>query len=258
MCQQMANIYVEAGKTRLLFIYRMIFPIIFCLSLFMLSIIILLSPPQHQVIAQSSSPEQSLTSADSNQTTMNLEAARQQYLLAWNNTAFSSQFDVFIQEGSVLGYGVYREHVPTNVFRPGETIVLYVEPVGFGHKPINDISQDGGSNTTTRTLYLVNMTADIIISDSAGSELLTIKDVPVGSLLSHRQNTELFLTLRLTQNQQSLPVGDYVITYVIHDQVSRETFQIEKRITIADNATSAAPTLTEDNNFMQPVPPQQQ
>ena len=252
----MPNIYVEAGKTRLFFIYRIAFPIIFFLGLFTLPINILLSPPQQQVIAQSSSPEQSLTSADSNQTTMNLEAARQQYLLAWNNTAFSSQFDVFIQEGSVLGYGVYREHVPANVFRPGETIVLYVEPVGFGHKPITDISQDGGNTTTT--LYLVNMTADIIISDSAGSELLTIKDVPVGSLLSHRQNTELFLTLRLTQNQQSLPVGDYVITYVIHDQVSRETFQIEKRITIADNATSDAPALTEDNNSMQPVPPQQQ
>jgi hypothetical protein len=252
----MANIYIEAGKTRLFFIYRIAFPIIFFLGLFTLPINILLSPPQQQVIAQSFSPEQSLTSADSNQTIMNLEAARQQYLLAWNNTAFSSQFDVFIQEGSVLGYGVYREHVPANVFRPGETIVLYVEPVGFGHKPITDISQDGGNTTTT--LYLVNMTADIIISDSAGSELLTIKDVPVGSLLSHRQNTELFLTLRLTQNQQSLPVGDYVITYVIHDQVSRETFQIEKRITIADNATSDAPALTEDNNSMQPVPPQQQ
>jgi hypothetical protein len=252
----MANIYVEAGKTRLFFIYRIAFPIIFFLGLFTLPINILLSPAQQQVIAQSSSAEQSLTSADSNQTTMNLEAARQQYLLAWNNTAFSSQFDVFIQEGSVLGYGVYREHVPANVFRPGETIVLYVEPVGFGHKPITDISQDGGNTTTT--LYLVNMSADIIISDSAGSELLTIKDVPVGSLLSHRQNTELFLTLRLTQNQQSLPVGDYVITYIIHDQVSRETFQIEKRITIADNATSGAPALTEDNNPMQRVPPQQQ
>jgi hypothetical protein len=255
----MANIYVEAGKTRLFFIYRIAFTIIFCLSLFTLPTNILLSPPQHQVIAQSSSPppEQSLTSADSNQTAMNLEAARKQYYLVWSNTAFSSQYDVFIEEGSVLGYGVYREHVPANVFRPGETVVLYVEPVGFGHKPITDISQDGG-NTTTTTLYLVNMTADIIISDSAGSELLTIKDVPVGSLLSHRQNTELFLTLRLTQNQQSLPVGDYVITYIIHDQVSRETFQIEKRITIADNATSGAPALTEDNNPMQRVPPQQQ
>src|SRR5215203_7093269 len=60
-----------------------------------------------------------------------LDAARQQFLSAWNNTAFTSQFDVFIAEGSNSGYGIYREHLPANVFRPGETMVLYVEPVGF-------------------------------------------------------------------------------------------------------------------------------
>ena len=58
-----------------------------------------------------------------------LDAARQQFLSAWNNTAFTSQFDVFIAEGSNSGYGIYREHLPANVFRPGETMVLYVEPV---------------------------------------------------------------------------------------------------------------------------------
>src|SRR5215211_910467 len=58
-----------------------------------------------------------------------LDATRQQFLSAWNNTAFTSQFDVFIAEGSNSGYGIYREHLPANVFRPGETMVLYVEPV---------------------------------------------------------------------------------------------------------------------------------
>jgi hypothetical protein len=88
-----------------------------------------------------------------------LDATRQQFLSAWNNTAFTSQFDVFIAAGSNSGYGIYREHLPTNVFRPGETMVLYVEPVGFGHQPIVDTSsQDGGNNTTPRSLYLMNMT----------------------------------------------------------------------------------------------------
>ena len=53
-----------------------------------------------------------------------LEAVRQEYLSLWNSTAFSSQFDVFIAEGTDGGYGVYREHIPANVFRAGETIVL--------------------------------------------------------------------------------------------------------------------------------------
>ena len=58
----------------------------------------------------------------------------------WNNTGFTSQFDVFIAEGTHLGYGLYREHVTANVFRPGETIVLYMESVEFAHEPIIDTS----------------------------------------------------------------------------------------------------------------------
>jgi hypothetical protein len=212
-----------------------------------------------------------ITQADGNQT-MNLEAARQEYLLAWNNTAFGSQFDVFIEEGSALGYGVYREHVPTNIFRPGETIVLYLEPVGFGHKAIiTNASQSGGSSANgdrsnaTTTLYLMNMTADYIISNSNGTELQTVTGVPVANLTSHRQNTELFLMLTLRQDQESQsPVGEYIITYVIHDLVSGESFQIAKRITIADDnatatSTAGSPVVTDsNNNSVHPLTSQQQ
>jgi hypothetical protein len=189
-----------------------------------------------------------------------LDAARQQYLSAWNNTAFTSQFDVFIAEGSDLGYGIYREHIPANVFRPGETIVLYVEPVGYGHQPITDsatINEEGGSGSATggssvsatsdTTLYVMNMTADYIISDSTGSELQTIEDVPVGNLVSHRQNLELFLTLTLRQDQP-FPVGDYLVTYVVHDQVTGQSFQLDRSITIDDNAATGALPLPGNNN----------
>jgi hypothetical protein len=169
---------------------------------------------------------------------------------------------VFIAEGSHLGYGIYREHVPANVFRPGETIVLYVEPVGFGHQPIIDAStQDGGNNNstaTTRTLYLMNMTADYIISDSNGTDLATIEDLPAANLISHRQNTEFSLTLTLSQ-EEPFPVGDYIVTYVVRDQVTGQSFQIDKRITIDDNAiTGALPLPDNDDNSMQQLLPQQQ
>ena len=49
-------------------------------------------------------------------------------------------------------------HAP-NTFSPGEDIVLYVEPVRFSHEPVGATSQDNG------TLYLMNFTADIAISD---------------------------------------------------------------------------------------------
>src|SRR5215213_3471355 len=128
-------------------------------------------------------------------------------------------------------------------------------------------SQDGsGDNDTTSTLYLTNITADYIISDPNGIELQSVTDVPVANSTSHRQNTEMFLALPLTQDQEqqsaSSPVGDYIITYVINDQVSGQTFQLDKRITIADNTTAnvSNSTLPSNNNgsVQPPLPSQQQ
>ena len=115
--------------------------------------------------------------------------------MAWNKTAFNSQFDVFVAEGSHLGYGLYREHVPANVFRPGETIVLYMQPVGFGHEPIITLDGSNSDATGLRTLYLINMTADYIISDSDVTVLVTIEDLPAASLIYHSQNISDNFTL---------------------------------------------------------------
>jgi hypothetical protein len=54
--------------------------------------------------------------------------------------------------------------------------------------------------------------------------------------------------LTLTQDEP-FPVGDYVITYIVHDQVSGESSQIEKGMTIADgdenNTTASTATVQE-------------
>lgn len=237
---------------------------LFTFALLSFSISLLLYRPLTTSFAQlSSSTEMPSTQAGANQLA-ELEAARQQYLSVWNNTTFTSQFDVFIEEGTHLGYGAYREHLHANVFRPGETIVLYVEPVGFGHQPITDATSssldEGNSTTTTRTLYLINTTADIILSDSSGNELATIEDLPAANLVSHRQNTEFSLTLTLSQ-EEPFPVGDYIVSYVVHDEVTGNSFQLDKTITIDDDASTGAlplPDSNEDNNSLQQLIPQQQ
>jgi hypothetical protein len=163
---------------------------------------------------------------DGNNQGMGLEAAKEQYLRVWNQTEFQIAFNTYIEPGSATGFGIYEEHANNNTFRPGQTIELYLEPVAFGHQQILD---DSGNNT----LYLTNLTADIILSDVNGNEILTFEDAPVGSIVSHRQNTEMHLTLTVTQSQP-FPVGDYIVTYVVHDQVTGQSFQIDRRITIAD------------------------
>jgi hypothetical protein len=245
---------------------RRTYPIITLSSLTLLglSISFLISSPLQMTFAQMSSPSPGagLNEEEVSNQLGQLEAARQQYLSVWNNTAFESQFDVFVAEGSHVGYGLYREHVPANIFRPGETIVLYIEPVGFGHEPIIDTNTADTSNSSapaSRTLYLINMTADYIISDSAGNVLATIEDLPASSLISHRQNTEFSLTLTLSQ-EEPFPIGDYMISYIVHDDVTGQSFQIDRSITIDDNAVTGALPLpgSTDNSAAQDVIPQQQ
>lgn len=158
---------------------------------------------------------------------MTIEDAKDLYLSVWNQTEFNATFSTFVEPFSAAGYGVYEER--SNVFAPGETIVLYVEPVGFAHRQI--IDEEGGNNNT---LYFMNMTADYKIAAANGTELQLIEDVQAGSITSHRPNTEMPLTLTITPEVQPLPIGDYIITYSVTDEVSGESFELEKEITVAE------------------------
>jgi hypothetical protein len=110
---------------------------------------------------------------------------------------------------------------------------LYVEPVGFGHEQVID-EGDVNSNNSDTMLYLMNMTADYEIAAANGTELQLIEDVQVGNITSHRPNTETILTLTITQDVQPLPIGNYIITYSVNDEISGESFQLEKDIIIAE------------------------
>jgi hypothetical protein len=214
------------------------------------------TPTTNQFLTPSESPPPTTTTIDggidnNNSQATSLEAARQQYLQVWNQTEFQIGFNTFIEPGSAPGYGVYEERENNNIFRPGETIQLYAEPVGFGRQPI--IDEDTGN-----TLYSVDLAADIIISDVNGNEIATIEDLPMPNIISHRQNTELHLTLTVTQ-ESPFPVGDYIVSYIVHDQVTGESFEIDKRITITaeedDNAGTA--TTIQERQRQQQLQPEQ-
>jgi hypothetical protein len=149
-------------------------------------------------------------------------AIRDQYLKSWEKLDFQSVFDTYVIGGSDTAFGVYEAR-PTNTFSPGETLFLYAEPVGYSFSPI----QDGRT-----TLYSFNMAADIIILDSTGQELTSINDLPVSNVVSHQKNTEVFLSVTLSQSEP-FPKGDYTIKYVITDSASAESFEIVKEISIA-------------------------
>ena len=183
--------------------------------------------------------------AQSDSNASKFKAIRDQYLQSWENFGFQSIFDTYVVGGTNRGYGVYEEHVSNlssvsntssvpsgsnmsnvssaNTFAPGETMYLYVEPVGFTHSP--------SSNESANTRYTIDIAADIIISAPNGTELASIIDLPVIKVTSHQKNTELSLLLTLTQIKP-FPIGDYNIKYVVKDKPSGRTFDITKGITI--------------------------
>ena len=143
-----------------------------------------------------------------------------------SNGTFASSLDLFVVPESVGGYGVY-EKLASNTFAPGEDIVLYSEPVGFSYKPI--IS----NGTNGETQYLMNFTADLVITDTEGNVLGGFQDLPISEIISHHQNTEVNLVITLSQSSP-FPEGNYKVLYTVHDEPSGNTFEISKDVVISN------------------------
>jgi hypothetical protein len=138
-----------------------------------------------------------------------------------NGETFSSQFDTFVSS-EPAGYGMYDEK-ESNVFAPGETFLLYVEPVGYTYGNVTDENGD--------QLYTMNFTADFTISTPNGTILAGQEDLPLSNLISHHQNKELMLQMSIDQTSP-FPSGDYVLRYTFTDENSGESFDIEKNVTV--------------------------
>lgn len=74
---------------------------------------------------------------------------------------FRSAFDTFISS-EFQGYDIYEER-ESNTFRPGETILLYIEPNGFEYRTLTD--ENG------KTLYTIDFTTDFTLTDDRGNIL---------------------------------------------------------------------------------------
>jgi hypothetical protein len=154
---------------------------------------------------------------------MKYEAAREQFLKVWDQLEFEPLVATFVNASDVIGNGQYQEH--SNVFTPGEEIVLYVQPIGFGHKQIQ--GQNG------EKLYLMNFTADIVLSMKNGTIVGGGQDIPISKLISHYRNIDLFATLTLTLPPDPSIKGDYLAKYTLNDQTTGKSFDITKDVTIS-------------------------
>ena len=136
---------------------------------------------------------------------------------AWEKTPLTVRRALFVADHP-HGFGLYQERA-SNVFKPGEALVAYAEPVGFGAK-------DAGSG-----LVEFGFAVDFLIKSPDGQILTGQQDFARLTQQSHVRNLEFMLVLTL--NVTGAPPGDYVVEYKLRDVSGDKSTSFELPFKIA-------------------------
>lgn len=121
--------------------------------------------------------------------------------------------------GDPSGFGMFEPR-PDNVFKPGEKIVAYIEPVGLTWKPARVLKK-----METR------FTVDFDLLDGSGTVLGSQKAFGNFTFTGISKNAEIFATLTLDVSEA--PVGSYVLRYHLNDTNSGKTASVDLPFSIA-------------------------
>jgi hypothetical protein len=103
------------------------------------------------------------------------------------------------------GFGIYKERA-NHIYKPGEKIVLYMEPVGYGY------GSDGLGNSE------IALSVDLTVLSEAGENLGTLEKIGRVQIASRSHNREIFFKLNISLD--GLPAGKYRADFVMHDENS--------------------------------------
>ena len=120
------------------------------------------------------------------------------------------------------GYGMYAPR-PSDIFKVGEPLISYVEPVGLTWRDAGDGKVES------------EFTVDLELLDSKGEMLAEQKAFGSFTFRSFVRNQELFAKLTLTLDEP--PAGDYVLRYRFRDAISGAVALTEQPFSIAAPGT---------------------
>ena len=135
---------------------------------------------------------------------------------AWDKTPLTVRRAIFVKQ-KALGYGIFEER-PTRVFKPGESLLVYAEPVGFGFR-----RSEGG-------LYEFGFAIDFVIKTPTGTILGGEENFANVAQRSHVRNLEFMLNLSL--DMTGAPPDDYVLAYTLRDITGPKSATLELPFTI--------------------------
>lgn len=129
-----------------------------------------------------------------------IDKAEQAVIAAWNATPLAFRKTLFVD--NVQGFGVYQARADA-VFKNGDQLIVYAEPVGYAWK-------DNGDGT-----YTFGFNVDLLLKTSKGEIVGGQENFQKLELTSRSLNREFILTLTLSID--GAPVGDYVVEYRTRD-----------------------------------------
>lgn len=137
----------------------------------------------------------------------------------WGQTLAISFTQGLLVEQEATGYGVYNPRA-TNIFKPGEPILIYCEPVGF------DYGNPGEG------LWSVNFFIDLQVLDSGGNQLANLPEVTQYNMVSRHLNREI--PANITYTLQGIKPGRYTLVTTLRDKNSQKSGSFQTAIEIAE------------------------
>jgi hypothetical protein len=137
---------------------------------------------------------------------------------AWGKLPLTERTVTFITSPS-QGYGMYQDK-QSSIFKVGEKIITYVEPIGYGWKELPG------------SMYEMNFVSDLLFKTESGEVVTDQKGFAKNVLQSHSPNMEFSMDFTLTLT--GVPAGKYTLQYTIHDMSGKQTSVVEQDVTIVE------------------------
>ncbi|MBD1547490.1 hypothetical protein [Roseibium aggregatum] len=142
---------------------------------------------------------------DAGKSTEAVQLMREGLIEAWKAAPLSIDKALFVKERAA-GFGLYEPR-PDAVFAQGETILLYLEPIGFTWKQENDI-------------YRSDIAVDFELLSPDGDILAGKRDFGEFKFASHAFNTEYMANM--TVNLTGAPKAKYMLLITLRDQLNSD------------------------------------
>jgi hypothetical protein len=135
---------------------------------------------------------------------------------AWQKMPLTQRRALFVS-ARPESYGVYEER-KSNIFKAGETLITYVEPIGYTWTA----NADG--------TYNYGVVVDFLVKRSDGKVLGGQEKLLKFAKRSRVRNQELMLVLSLSLD--AIDPGEYLVEYTLHDDQSKKESKFAQNFTV--------------------------